>query len=106
VTSVFLISQQYEPGTDLNTHLHDALNGIEGDFTLLSLQVIEGAKYQMGRAILEMQDPETQMTGNMVMYVILGNNNDWTLGYQTASEEFVQLLPTFEKSAGSFEIKP
>lgn len=82
------------------------MNGIEGDFTLLSVQAIEGATYEMGRAILELQDPETQMMGKMLMYVILGTDNAWTLSYQTASEKFDLLLPTFEKSAGSFEIKP
>ena len=106
LTSAFLISQPLEPGTDLDYHLHNALNGIEGDYTLLSLQAIEGAKYEMGRAMLEMQDPETQMMGNMLMYVILGKDNVWTLSYQTASEKFEQLLPTFEKSADSFEINP
>ncbi len=44
LTGAFLISQPLEQGTDLNTHLHDALNGIEGDFTLISLQAIEGGK--------------------------------------------------------------
>lgn len=106
LTNAFLISQPRERGTDLDYHLHDALNGIEGDFTLLSLQAIEGAKYEMGRAILEVQDPELQMMGSMLMYVILGNDNVWTLSYQTASEKFDQLLPTFEKSADSFKIKP
>ena len=106
LTSAFLISQPREPGTSLDVHLHDALNGIEGDFTLLSLQAIEGAKYEMGRAILEVQDPELQMMGNVLMYVILGNDNVWTLSYQTPSEKFDQLVPTFEKSADSFEIKP
>jgi len=106
LTSAFLLSQPLDPGTDLDYHLHDALNGIEGDFTLLSLQAIEGAKYEMGRALLELQDPETQMTGNMLMYVILGTDNVWTLSYQTAAEKFDQLLPTFEKSAYSFDIKP
>lgn len=90
----------------MDFHLRNALNGIEGDFTLLSLQAIEEAKYEMGRAMLELQDPETQMMGNMVMYVILGTDNVWTLSYQTASEKYDLLLPTFEKSADSFEIKP
>lgn len=40
------------------------------------------------------------------MYVILGTDNVWTLSYQTASEKFDLNLPTFEKSADSFEIKP
>ena len=106
LTSAFLISQPREPETDLDTHLHDALNGIEGDYKLLSLQAIEGTKYEMGRALLEVHDPELQMMGKMLMYVILGENNVWTLSYQTASEKFDQLLPTFEKSADSFEIKP
>ncbi|MFV9675299.1 MAG: hypothetical protein ACNYZI_07955 [Anaerolineales bacterium] len=106
LTSTFLISQPREPGTDLDTHLHDALNGIEGDYILLSLQAIDGAKYEMGRAILEIHDPELQMMGKMLIYVILGKDNVWTLSYQTASEKFDQLLPTFEKSADSFEIKP
>jgi len=106
LTSAFLISQPREPGTDLDFHLHDALNGIEGDFKLLSLQAIEGAKYEMGRALLEVHDPELKMMGKMLMYVILGEDNVWTLSYQTASEKFDQLLPTFEKSADSFEIKP
>lgn len=105
-TSAFLVSQPLEPRTDLDYHLHDALNGIEGNFTLLSLQAIEGSKYEMGRAILELQDPETKMMGNMLMYVIIGIDNVWTLSYQTAAEKFDQLLPTFEKSADSFEIKP
>ncbi|MES0338863.1 MAG: hypothetical protein ABUK16_12000 [Anaerolineales bacterium] len=106
LTSAFLISQPREQGTDLDYHLHDALNGIEGDFKLLSLQAIEGAKYEMGRALLEVHDPELQMMGKMLIYVILGKDNVWTLSYQTASEKFDQLLPTFEKSADSFEIKP
>jgi hypothetical protein len=59
----------------------------------------------MGRAILEVQDPELQMMGNVLMYVILGNDNVWTLSYQTPSVKFDQLMPTFEKSANSFEIK-
>jgi len=106
LTSAFLISQPLEPGTNLDYHLHDALNGIEGDFTVLSLQAIEGGKYEMGCAILEVQDPETKMMGNLLMYIILGSDNVWTLSYQTASEKFDQLLTTFEKSADSFEIKP
>ncbi|MCJ7825413.1 MAG: hypothetical protein MUP44_10970 [Anaerolineales bacterium] len=106
LTSAFLLSQPLDPGTDLDYHLHDALNGIEGDFTLLSLQAIEGAKYEMGRALLELQDPETHMNGIMLMYVILGTDNVWTLSYQTAVEKFDQLLPTFEKSVDSLEIKP
>lgn len=105
LTSAFLINQPREPGNDLEYQLHNALNGIEGDFTLFSLQAIEGAKYEMGRAILEVQDPELQMMGNVLMYVILGNDNVWTLSYQTASDKFDQLMPTFEKSADSFEIK-
>ena len=106
LTSAFLISQPREPGTKMDVHLHDALNGIEGDYTLLSLQAIEGAKYEMGRAILEVHDPELQMMGNVLMYVILGDDNVWTLSYQTPSVKFDQLMPTFEKSADSFEIKP
>ena len=90
----------------MDYHIHNALNGIEGDFTLLSLQAIEGGRYEMGRATLELQDPDTQMMGNMLMYVILGTDNVWTLSYQTASEKFDLNLPTFEKSADSFEIKP
>ena len=106
LTSVFMISQPRESGNNLENYLHEALSGIEGDFTLLSLQAIEDAPYEMGRAIVEMQDPDTHMTGNMLMYVILGADNAWTLNFIAADGKFEQLLPIFEKSVESFTIKP
>jgi hypothetical protein len=103
ITSVVLAS---EPSSlSLEFAMEQSLQQIEGDFRVLSRQVIEGAPYEMGRFIIEVHDPYLDKDGRQLLYIILHEGQAYSLGYQTLKSNFEELLPTFEKSASSFTIK-
>jgi hypothetical protein len=103
ITSVVLAS---EPSNlTLEFAMQQSLQNLEGDFTVLSRQIIEGAAYDMGRFIIEVRDPEMDRDGRQLLYIILHEGQAYSLGYQTLKSEFSALLPVFEKSASTFTIK-
>ncbi|MGD2162112.1 MAG: hypothetical protein PVG04_03390 [Anaerolineales bacterium] len=103
ITSVVLAS---EPSNlSLEFAMQQSLQNMEGDFTVLSRQVIEGAEYDMGRFIIEVRDPEMGRDGQQLLYIILHDGQAYSLGYQTLKSKFNTLLPMFEKSASTFTIK-
>jgi hypothetical protein len=103
ITSVVLAS---EPSNlSLDFAMQQSLQNIEGDFRVLSRQVIEEAPYEMGRFIIEMHDPELDRDGRQLLYIILHEGQAYSLGYQTLKSKFDDLLPIFEKSASTFMIK-
>lgn len=102
ITSVVLAS---EPSTlTLDFAMQQSIQEMEGEFQVLSRQVIEGAPYDMGRFIIEVYDPETEMVGRQLLYIILNKGQAYSLGFQTLKSNFEELLPVFEKSASSFTI--
>jgi len=103
ITSVVLAS---EPSNlTLEFAMQQSLQNIEGDFRVLSRQVIEEAPYEMGRFIIEVHDPEQDRDGRQLLYIILHEGQAYSLGYQTLRSKFEAELPTFEKSASTFTIK-
>jgi hypothetical protein len=85
--------------------MQQSLQNIEGDFRVLSRQVIDGAIYEMGRFIIEVHDPELDRDGRQLLYVIIYEGQAYTLGYQTLKSKFESQVPIFEISASTFTIK-
>lgn len=103
ITSVVLAS---EPSSlTLDFAMQQSLQNIQGEFRVLSRQIIEGGPYEMGRFIIEVHDPELDRDGRQLLYIILHEGQAYSLGYQTLKSKFDGLLPTFEKSANTFTIK-
>jgi hypothetical protein len=103
ITSVVLAS---EPSNlTLEFAMQESLQNMEGDFTVLSRQIIEGAEYDMGRFIIEVRDPEMDRDGRQLLYIILHEGHAYSLGYQTLKSKFEQNLPIFEQSASTFTIE-
>lgn len=103
MTSVLLAS---EPSSlTLEFAMQQSLQNSEGDFTVLSRQVIEGTPYEMGRFIIEMRDPGLDRDGRQLLYIILHKGQAYSLGYQTLKSHFEAAVPIFEKSASTFTIR-
>lgn len=103
ITSVVLASEP--TSLSLDFAMQQSLQQIEGDFRVLSRQVIEGAPYEMGRFIIEVHHPEMNRDGRQLLYIILHEGQAYSLGYQTLKSKFEAQLPVFEKSASTFTIK-
>lgn len=103
MTSVVLAS---EPSTlTLEFAMQQSLQQVEGEYRVLARQIIKDAPYETGRLIVEVYDPELDMEGKQLLYIFIHDGQAYTLGYQTLSSAFERLLPVFERSASTFEIK-
>jgi hypothetical protein len=92
---IMLIGEETENGLPLDQALDEALTGVEGEYTLLRVERIQDGPYPMARAFLTVED-ETLGTGKQVIYVIQGEDAQWTFFFGSPLAQFDSYLPQFE----------
>lgn len=100
---IMLIGEETENGLPLDQALDEALTGVEGEYTLLGKEIIQDGPYPMTRAFLTVED-ETLGTGKQVIYVIQGEDAQWTFFFGSPLDLFDSYLPQFEMVISSITI--
>ncbi|HSR49134.1 MAG TPA: hypothetical protein VLL77_14225 [Anaerolineales bacterium] len=104
--ALFVVGNPPEQGLDLGKAMEEALDGFEGEVFVDDQNAIADRPYPTARLTVLVYDAETEQEGKHLLYVFVIDDRAWELNYAAPSERFDDLLPLFEKSAASFELKP
>lgn len=104
-SAIILVNVDRGPETTTEYLINQALTDSEGEFQLVTREILTNAPYPMERVILDVEDEEMG-PGKQVIYVILGDENAWNLIFAGPSELFDQNLPSYEAIINSFTPLP
>lgn len=86
--SAFIISgSEYTEGITTEELINQSLTNFDGEFLLLSREVITDTEYQIERVVIEIDDPDLGI-GNQAIYAVLGDQNAWTVIYAAPLEQY------------------
>ncbi len=104
-TSAFLFSEPLEEPSTLEEQVEATLVEQDNPVEIVSAHRLVGTTYETARLQLKATDQETGERGQVLIYVILLEDRVYQLGYTAEDALFNALLPTFEASAASFQLK-
>ena len=104
-SAIILLNVDRGPETTTEILINQALTDNEGEFQLVTRELLTNAPYPMERVILDVEDEELG-PGKQAIYVILGDQNAWNVIFATPSGLFDQNLPLYEAAINSFTPLP
>lgn len=104
--ALFVVGNPPERGIDLGKAMEEALDGFQGQVYVDEQNAISDHPYPMARLIVSVYEADTEQEVKHLLYVVVIDDRAWELNYAAPAERFDDLLPRFEKSAASFELKP
>ncbi|KAA3643072.1 MAG: hypothetical protein DWQ07_21380 [Chloroflexi bacterium] len=106
-TGMFLVAEDVDPATDLESEINRTITQQnEPGFRLSDRAIVELPNYNAGRLLYDGVDASSGLPVKQVAYLILQGDRLWTIIYTTSSDFFGDLyVSTFEKSIGTFEVK-
>ena len=104
-SAIILVNVDRGSETTTEILINQALTDSEGEFQLVTREILTNAPYPMERVILDVEDEEMG-PGKQVIYVILGDENAWNLIFAGPSGLFDQNLPLYEAAVNSFTPLP
>lgn len=99
-TAIVLTSEVRTPGLSTEKIINETLTGLDGDFTLITREMIENADRPTERVILDVDNPEMGPERNLI-YGMVGEEHAWILILSSPREAFQTNLPIFEAVASS-----
>ncbi len=104
-SAIILVSVDRGTETTTENLLNQVLTDSEGEFQLVTREILTNAPYPMERIIMDVEDEELG-PGKQVIYVILGDQIAWNLIFAAPSGLFDQNLPLYEAAINSFSPLP
>ncbi|MCK4489564.1 MAG: hypothetical protein KAU23_04850 [Anaerolineales bacterium] len=104
-SAIILLNVDRGPETTTEYLINQAFTDNEGEFQLVTRELLTNAPYPMERVILDVEDEELG-PGKQAIYVILGDQNAWNVIFATPSGLFDQNLPLYEAAINSFTPLP
>ena len=104
-SAIILVNVDRGPETTTEHLINQALTDNEGEFQLVTRELLTNAPYPMERVILDVEDEELG-PGKQVIYVILGDQNAWNVIFAAPAGLFDQNLPMYEAAINSFTPLP
>ena len=102
VTNVNIAMEKVPDATTVEKYLNAAVKEMSAHFQVTDQKVVSLDKYQAGRIVAE--DTTTGTPIKYLFYLVQKGNNFWIVTYTTATNEFDQRLPNFEKSIRTFTL--
>lgn len=102
-TNVNITKQKAPPGLTVEQAMNKAAQQLQAPYQVLEQKVVPLDKYQAGRILAQVPNPNPKV--KQLFYIIKNADTFWVLTYVTSADKFDQLLPTFEQSARTFNVK-
>ncbi len=103
LTNVGILTEKVPPKLTLEKYLNIGSEKLSQGYKIIEKKVVTVNKIKSGRIIAEAKDPKINLA--QVFYTIPKGDTYWLVTYSTSKQELQKLLPIFEQSINTIEIK-
>lgn len=103
-TNVVVTKEQVLSVVTLDTFMDETARQFPATFTVADRKKVHLDAYEAGQFVINSEINNNKIKS--LVYIIKNKNVFWSISYNAIMTEFEELLPTFERSANTFRIKP